>query len=184
MIDVSGRGSACVPQPLNRNVSLNLSSWRVSTQADAYRQAYNVDAETSNSTINDNFYSLARRTDIAPRIAERRAPMQERALCSAEGINQELKQVRMATVTGDVRPSDEIAALDEMAKILGLYRDDDKNRDTDSVPISKVTVVLDRGHGQTESERHQVADIADRTPDKQYNYPQRHTLIIPSPSTA
>ncbi|HAI99299.1 MAG TPA: hypothetical protein DCL97_01390, partial [Dehalococcoidia bacterium] len=65
-------------------------------------------------------------------------------------INQELKQVRMATVTGDVRPSDEIAALDEMAKILGLYRDDDKNRDTDSVPISKVTVVLDRGHGQTE----------------------------------
>ena len=180
LIDVSGRGSSYVPQPLNRNVSLNLSSWRVSTQADAYRQAYNVDAETSNSTINDNFYSLARRTDIAPRIAERRAPMQERALCSAEGI----KQVRMATVTGDVRPSDEIAELDDMAKILCLYRDDDKNRDTGSVPISKVTVVLDRGHGQTESERHQVADIADRTPDKQYNYPQRHTLIIPSPSTA
>ena len=68
--------------------------------------------------------------------------------------------------------------------MLGLYSYDNKNRDTDLVPISKVTVVLDRGHGQTESERHQVADIADRTPDTQYNYPQRHTLIIPSPSTA
>ena len=90
----------------------------------------------------------------------------------------------MATVTGDVRPSDEITALDEMAKMPGLYRYDDKNRDTDLVPISKVTVVLDRGHGQTGSERDQVADIADRTPDTQYNYPQRHTLIIPSPSTA
>jgi hypothetical protein len=143
-----------------------------------------VDAETSNSTINDNFYSLARRTEIAPRIAERRAPMQERALCSTEGSNQDLKQVRMATVTGDVRPSDEIAALNEMAKMLSRYRYHDKNRDTDLAPISKVTVVLDRGHGQTESEGHQVANIADRTPDKQYNYPQRHTLIIPSTSTA
>ena len=90
----------------------------------------------------------------------------------------------MATVTGDVRPSDEIAELDDMAKILGLYRDDDKNQDTDSVQISKVPVVLDRGHGRTETERHQMADIADRTPDTQYNYPQRHTLIIPSPSIA
>ena len=48
-----------------------------------------------------------------------------------------------------------------MAKIVGLYRDGDKNRDTDSVQISKVMVVLDRSHGQTETERHQVADIAD-----------------------
>ena len=143
-----------------------------------------MDTETSNSTINDNFYSLARRTDIATRIAGRRDLMQERALCSAEGINQELKQVRMSTVTGDVRPSAEIAALDEMANILALHRDDDKNRDTDPVQISKVTVVLDRGHGEAETERHQVADFADRTPDKQYSYPQRHTLIIPSPSTA
>ena len=69
-------------------------------------------------------------------------------------------------------------------KIVGLYRDGDKNRDTDSVQISKVMLVLDRGPGQTETERHQVADITDRTPDKQYSYPQRHTLIIPYPSTS
>ena len=53
----------------------------------------------------------------------------------------------MASVTGDVRPSDKVAALDKMAKILGLYRDPEKDRDAQAVQITKVTVVLDQGHG-------------------------------------
>mgnify|MGYP000126649006 CR=1 FL=1 len=63
------------------------------------------------------------------------------------GFIQELKQVGMASVTGDVRPSDKVAALDKMAKILGLYRDPEKDRDARAVQITKVTVVLDQGHG-------------------------------------
>jgi len=84
---------------------------------------------------------------VAARIAELLAAYQERALCSAEEIIQELKQVGMATVTSDVRPSDKVAALDKMAKILGLYRDPEKDRDAQAVQITKVTVVLDQGHG-------------------------------------
>ena len=102
-------------------------------------------AETSNSTVNDNAYTLAHHTDIAPRIAGLRAQIQERALCSAEEIIQELKRVGMATVAADVRPSDKVAALDKMAKILGLYRDPEKDWDAQAVQITKVTVVLDQG---------------------------------------
>ena len=66
-------------------------------------------------------------------------------MVSAEEVIQELKQVGMAAVTGDVRPSDKVAALDKMAKILGLYRDPEKDWDAQAVQITKVTVVLDQG---------------------------------------
>ena len=66
-------------------------------------------------------------------------------MVSAEEVIQELKQVGMATVTSDVRPSDKVAALDKMAKILGLYRDPEKDRDAQAVQITKVTVVLVQG---------------------------------------
>ena len=53
-------------------------------------------------------------------------------------------------VKGDVRPADKVAALDKMAKVLGLYRDDRSDRDQRPV-VTNVNVVLnhaDQGRGQ------------------------------------
>jgi hypothetical protein len=59
-------------------------------------------------------------------------------------------QVGYAAVKGDVRPADKVAALDKMAKVLGLYRDERADRDQRPV-VTNVTVVLNhaaQGRGQ------------------------------------
>jgi len=60
-------------------------------------------------------------------------------------------QVGYAAVKGDVRPADNVAAPDRMAKVLGLYRDDRADRDQRPVRVTNVNVVLnhaDQGRGQ------------------------------------
>jgi hypothetical protein len=116
-------------------------------QSEAYRQAYDVSLDTLPATVWSEASRLVANPKVAARIEELREAYQERTMVSAEEVIQELKQVGMATVTSDVRPSDKVAALDKMAKILGLYRDPEKDRDAQAVQITKVTVVLDRGHG-------------------------------------
>ena len=58
-----------------------------------------------------------------------------------------------------MRESDQVNALDKMAKILGLYRDADTDRGK-AVAINQVTVVLSHGQGRTSTETHQVVDGA------------------------
>ena len=114
-------------------------------QSEAYRQAYDVSLDTLPATVWSEASRLVANPKVAARIAELLAAYQERTMVSAEEVIQELKQVGMATVTSDVRPSDKVAALDKMAKILGLYRDPEKDWDAQAVQITKVTVVLDQG---------------------------------------
>ena len=114
-------------------------------QSEAYRQAYDVSLDTLPATVWSEASRLVANPKVAARITELREAYQERAMVSAEEVIQELKQVGMAAVTGDVRPSDKVAALDKMAKILGLYRDPEKDRDSQAVQITRVTVVLDQG---------------------------------------
>lgn len=125
-------------------------------QSEAYRQAYDVSLDTLPTTVWSEASRLVVNPKVAARIAELREAYQERALCSAEEVIKELMQVGMATVKGDVRPSDKVAALDKMAKILGLYREPD--RDSQSTQITQVTVILDHGQGGTATETHQIVD--------------------------
>ena len=74
-------------------------------------------------------------------------------MVTADDVLQELKQIGFAAVKGDVRPADKIAALDKMSKILGLYRDDQGDRDQRPV-VTQVTVVLNHGQGGTATETH------------------------------
>jgi len=71
---------------------------------------------------------------------------------SRQQILDELGKVAFAEVQSPVRASDKTAALDKLAKIAGLYRDADSNRDQRLVQVTQVTVILDRGNGVTETE--------------------------------
>jgi hypothetical protein len=102
-------------------------------QSQAYRQAYEVSLDTLPATVWSEASRLVANPKVAARIAELRADCQERALVTADGVLQELKQVGYAAVKGDVRPADKVAALDKMSKILGLYRDDRADRDQQPV---------------------------------------------------
>ena len=59
-----------------------------------------------------------------------------------------------APTTSTVRPSDKVAALDKMAKAVGMYREPE--RDHHPIRISQVTVVLNHGAGRTTTETQQI----------------------------
>ena len=113
------------------------------SQHDAYRLAYNVGPDTDPATINDNGYTLAKHTDIAPRIKELKASLQAEVVTDAAKILKELDKAGSGVATGPLRWADKVAALDKMAKLLGLYRDVEDERPR--AVITHVTVVLDHG---------------------------------------
>ena len=121
-------------------------------QSDAYRQAYDVGPDTLPQTASSNGYELANNTHIALRITELKASLEAAAVTDAAAVLTELKTVGMAAISGhDVRPSDKVAALDKMAKILGLYKDQD-DRDSRPAAITQVTIVLSQGGKVVEEE--------------------------------
>ena len=79
-------------------------------------------------------------------------------MVTADDIIDQLKQVGFAEVEGRaIRPADKVAALDKMAKVLGLYRDGRSDRDQRPV-VTQVTVVLNHGRGGTATETQRVVD--------------------------
>ena len=119
------------------------------SQHDAYLQAYNVRPGTDPATINDNGYTLAHHTDIAPRIAELKASLVDEAVTDAASLVKELLTVGNVQVPAShVRAADKVAALDKVAKILGLYKDTEDARSSRPPVITNITVILSRGAGK------------------------------------
>lgn len=123
------------------------------SQSDAYRQAYNVGLDTSPATIYDNAHTLAHEhTKIVPRIAALRADteakLQDDIQVSVKKIIARLEAIGLADVPLDrVRVRDQVAALDKLAKVLGLYRDAD-DRDRSRAPVTQIVVMLNHGDRQ------------------------------------
>ena len=116
------------------------------SQHDAYLHAYNVSPDTSPDTINENASHLASSTNVAPRIQELKASLQVEALASAASLVRELLTVGNVQVpAGHVRAADKVAALDKVAKILGLYKDTEDARSARPPVITNITVILNRG---------------------------------------
>mgnify|MGYP001575206697 CR=1 FL=1 len=115
-------------------------------QSKAYRLAYDVSPLSATATTNDSASKLAANPLVAQRIAQLRANAQQGISVSAAQIIEKLKAIAFADPDRSrIRPSDQVAALDKMAKILGLYRDVDVDRPRQV--ITHVTVVLDHGGG-------------------------------------
>lgn len=113
---------------------------------DAYRQAYNVRPHTPGSTTYADATALAHHPLVAPRIQALRASLQAEAVTNAAKILQELSKAGSGEAVGPLRWADKVAALDKMAKILGLYRD--AEAEAPRQVITHVTVVLDHGEGK------------------------------------
>ena len=128
------------------------------SQSEAYRHAYNVSPDSDPATTWQNASHMA--TKVKPRIAELRAASQERAVVTAAEILDKLKAIGFAEVEGPLRWSDKVAALDKMAKILGLYRDTEVQQPR--AAITQVTVVLHHGAGGTSTESRRIVDGAGR----------------------
>ena len=136
-------------------------------QSDAYRQAY----DTTNylpSTITEDASRLAANSNVLARIQQLKASLQAEALVTAADLVRELLEVGTVKVpAGQVRASDKVAALDKVAKILGLYKSDE-DRDTRPVPITQVTIILSQGGQQVEESRivEQVARPLEPAPEE------------------
>jgi hypothetical protein len=112
------------------------------SQSEAYRQAYDVSPDSAPTTIWDEASTIARNPLVAPRIAELKASLQAAAVTDAAKIVAELAKAGHGTAVGALRWADKVAALDKMAKILGLYNNQDAGRPP-QVAITQITVILD-----------------------------------------
>ena len=110
-------------------------------QSEAYRQAYNVSPDTLADTVCENASHLASNTNVAPRIQELKASLVAAAVTDAAKILTELAKAGHGDAAGPLRWSDKVAALDKMAKILGLYKEADSQLQRPAA-ITQVTVVL------------------------------------------
>ena len=128
------------------------------SQHDAYLQAYDVAPDTSPDTINENASHLAANTNVAPRIQALKASLQAEVVTDAAKILKELDKAGSGVATGPLRWADKVAALDKMAKLLGLYRDGEDERPR--AVITNITVVLDHG-GKLESARVVEGEVVD-----------------------
>lgn len=113
-------------------------------ESDAYRATYHPSPNCQPTTINEEASRLAHNPLIAARIAELKASLEAKTVTDAAAILTELKTIGMAAVSGPVRAADKVAALDKMAKVLGLYKEDRRN-DERRPAITHITVVLSHG---------------------------------------
>jgi hypothetical protein len=113
-------------------------------QSDAYRQAYNVGPDTPGTTYWDDASELARHPLVSPRIAELKASLQAAAVTDASKVLADLAKAAHGEATGPLRWADKVAALDKIAKILGLYKDQDA-RNQAPAAITQVVVMLHSG---------------------------------------
>ena len=90
-------------------------------QSDAYRLAYNVRPDTPGTTYMDDASELARHPLVSPRIQELKASLQAEIVTDAAKILKELDKAGSGDPEEPLRWADKIAALDKMAKLLGLY---------------------------------------------------------------
>ena len=119
-------------------------------QSEAYRQVYDVGPDTEPATVWSEASRLVADPKVSARIAELRATCQKQSIASRERIVEELAKVAFAErQEGPVRDADKTAALDKLAKVTGLYRDDQKDPNQHPINITHVTVVL--SHGETET---------------------------------
>ena len=111
-------------------------------QNDAYTQAYNVAPDTLQDTINENASRLAHNSNVVARIQQLKASLEAETMASAASIVRELLTVgNVKVLASEVRASDKVAALDKVAKILGLYKETDSQLQRPAA-ITQVTVVL------------------------------------------
>ena len=114
-------------------------------QADAYRQTYHPDNSLPD-TIIENASRLAHDSNVLARIQQLKASLHAEAVTDAAKIVAELAKAGHGDASGPLRWADKVAALDKMAKILGLYKEQDGGRERQA-PVTQVTVVLDYGPG-------------------------------------
>ena len=114
------------------------------SQSAASAKAYNWSPDTQRSTITEAASRLSADSNVAARIVGLRASLQAAAVTDAAKILTELAKAGHAEAYGPLRWSDKVSALDKMAKILGLYKEQDDGR-ARPVAITQVTVILDRG---------------------------------------
>ena len=120
-------------------------------QSDAYRASYNVSPDSLPSTTWEAASIVAADSKVSARITQLRATLMKQVVADATTILEKLKAIGFAAPDSSrIRPADQVAALDKMAKILGLYRDAEGDRH-ERPAITHVTVVL--SHGGDRSER-------------------------------
>ena len=127
-----------------------------SSYSDAYRQAYDAE-NTAGPTINSNAYKLAvEHNAVAMRIEELQGDVGQEMQIHAQDLVAELQEIANAPVQGPVRAADKIAAVREIGRLAGLYRDDRRDRDNRPIQLTKVTVILDHGDGTKTEETHEI----------------------------
>lgn len=126
------------------------------SDSDAYRKAY--DAENmAPATIQREAHALANHPKITTALADLRAVARQEAQIDARDLIAKLQGIADAPVQEPIRASDKIAAVREIGRLAGLYRDDRADRDQRPV-VTQITVVLNHGRGGTATEKHQVVD--------------------------
>ena len=124
------------------------------TQAEAYRQAYNAQNQSPETIYPDASTLANHNPKVIARIQELKASLTSEVVTDAAKILKELDKAGSGVATGPLRWADKVAALDKMAKLLGLYRDLEEERPR--AVITNITVVLDHG-GQPSAVSHQLS---------------------------
>ena len=115
--------------------------------SDAYRQAYDT-GYMAPATIHREAHALANHPKIATALAAARVATGHEAQIRAQDLITKLQGIADAPIQEPVRASDKIAAVREIGRLAGLYREDQKDPNQHPINITHVTVVL--SHGETE----------------------------------
>ena len=123
--------------------------------SDAYRQAYSP-PNSAPSAIQANAYKLAvKHTQVAQRIVDLAAPAVAETQIRAKDLIESLKSIADGEIQEPLKASEKIAAIREIGRLAGLYREPEK--DSRPITITHVTVHLDHGDRQTQEE-HRVTE--------------------------
>jgi hypothetical protein len=112
------------------------------TQADAYREAFNVSAETKPETIYKRASELMSRGEIAGRIEALRAPVAKKAQITLEKHLEDLMVLRNAAVK-DKKWAAAIQAEIARGKAAGIYVEKHEHGGPGGGPIPVTSVPVD-----------------------------------------
>lgn len=112
---------------------------------DAYRQA-GYGGDSSPTTINTSASDLAAHPQIVPRVEAIQQAAQAQNGNLQQQIVDKLTHIALANTLEPVKASDQVQAIDKLAKMLGLYQERDPN--AKPVQVTRITVRLE---GKTET---------------------------------
>ena len=113
------------------------------TQRQAYYAAYPHAQKWKPESVDNRAYVLAKSDEVLARLNKLRADAKKRNEITRDELISQLKSIGFAELDADnIKPTDKIKAIEVMAKMLGLDRNDDESIEETVGSVKNVLVTI------------------------------------------